>query len=41
MRTLRKEKKKNDEKSSSSFISVDLGTTTSFVGLMNNNKIEI
>ena len=36
-----KREEKNDEKSSSSFISVDLGTTTSFVGLMNNNKIEI
>ena len=33
---------KNDEESSSSFIGVDLGTTTSCVGIMNDdNEIEI
>ena len=32
---------KNDEESSSTFIGVDLGTTTSCVGLMNDNTIEI
>ena len=36
-----KREEKNDEKSSSSFMGVDLGTTTSYVGLMNDNKIEI
>ena len=36
-----KREEKNDEKSSSSFICVDLGTITSCVGLMNDNKIEI
>ncbi len=33
-----KREEKNDEKSSSSFICVDLGTITSCVGLMNDNK---
>ena len=36
-----KREEKNDEKSSSLFIGVDLGTATSYAGLMNDNKIEI
>ena len=36
-----KREEKIDKKSSSSFMGVDLGTATSYVGLMNDNKIEI
>ncbi len=36
-----KREEKKDKKSSSSFMGVDLGTATSYVGLMNDNKIEI